>query len=386
MALENQRVVQVFIGSEILKHIEPGDFVISMRSFQGGLEWCRLSGSVSSAYVGLTPTKNVVPEFFRYLFKSEPYIQALQSTSNLVRDGQALRFENFAQVSLPLIPEDEQTQIAKFLDHETAKIDRLIEKQEALIQLLKEKRQAVISHAVTKGLNPHAPLKDSGIEWLGRVPAHWLTIPLARLVPSGRRITYGIVQPGEPDPQGRFMIRGQDYSSGWANPETFFRVTSVVEIPYRRARLMAGDLVMTIVGAGVGNTAVVPQWLDGSNITQTTARVAIDGEKADSNYVSAVLTSTVGKRSVEYYAKGAAQPGLNLEHVKIFPITLPPLEEQRDIADFIRRQTDKFEALVTEAARGVELLQERRTALISAAVTGKIDVRHWQPPTSSKNN
>ncbi|MBK9266059.1 MAG: restriction endonuclease subunit S [Polyangiaceae bacterium] len=173
MRLEDQSVMQVFTGADILKHVEPGDFVISMRSFQGGLEWCGYAGCVSSAYVGLTPIKSVVPGFFRYLFKSRPYIRALQSTSNLVRDGQALRFQNFAQVSLPLISDEEQTQIAKFLDYETAKIDALIEKQQQLIALLKEKRQAVISHAVTKGLNPDAPMRDSGVEWLGKVPAHW---------------------------------------------------------------------------------------------------------------------------------------------------------------------------------------------------------------------
>jgi type I restriction enzyme S subunit len=117
MELESQRVVQVITGSDILKHVEPNDFVISMRSFQGGLEWCQYSGSVSSAYIGLISIKHVVPEFFAYLFKCKPYIRALQSTSNLVRDGQALRFENFAQVSLPKILDDEQRQIANFLDH-----------------------------------------------------------------------------------------------------------------------------------------------------------------------------------------------------------------------------------------------------------------------------
>ena len=173
MEIESQRVVQVITGSDILKRIEPNDFVISMRSFQGGLEWCKYSGSMSSAYVALIPIKFVIPSFFSYLFKSSPYIQALQSTSNLVRDGQALRFENFSQVSLLKVPENEQQKIADFLDHETAKIDTLIEKQRQLIELLKEKRQAIISHAVTKGLNPNAKMKHSGVEWLGYIPEHW---------------------------------------------------------------------------------------------------------------------------------------------------------------------------------------------------------------------
>lgn len=283
--------------------------------------------------------------------------------------------EKYANLYLPLPPRDEQAKIASFLDRETSKIDGLVGEQRRLIELLKEKRQAVISHAVTKGLNPHAPLKPSGIQWLGDVPEHWKVLPLHRVVQERRRITYGIVQPGEPDPSGRFMVRGQDYSNGWANPDGIFRVSDAVEVPYQRARLRSGDLVITIVGAGVGNIAVVPEWLDGANITQTTARIAVDPRKADSQFVAAVLQGPIGKRSVELYAKGAAQPGLNLEHVRIFPITVPPPDEQREIAKFIRSRTEGLDALTAEAERAIELLQERRTALISAAVTGQIDVR-----------
>jgi type I restriction enzyme S subunit len=170
---EGRRVVEVIKGQDILKHVEPGDFVISMRSFQGGLEYSRVRGSISSAYVMLAPVKQIIPQFFSWLFKSQPYIQALQSTTNLVRDGQALRFSNFCQVDIPVIPADEQLAIATFLDNETAKIDALIAEQQRLIELLQEKRQAVISHAVTKGLNPNAPMKISGVEWLGEVPEHW---------------------------------------------------------------------------------------------------------------------------------------------------------------------------------------------------------------------
>ena len=162
MAQEGQRVVQVLIGADLLKHVEPNDFVISMRSFQGGIEWCALRGSISSAYVMLIPAESVHVKFFSYLFKCRPYIQALQSTSNLVRDGQALRYENFTLIDLPVIPYSEQQAIAEFLSHETTKIDALIAEQEHLIELLNEKRQAVISQAVTKGLNHAASMKDSG--------------------------------------------------------------------------------------------------------------------------------------------------------------------------------------------------------------------------------
>lgn len=149
MELEGRKVTLVLTGSEILKHVEAGDFVISMRSFQGGLELCKYSGSVSSAYIGLIPIKHVIHDYFKYLFKSITYIQALQSTSNLVRDGQALRFENFSQVDLVIVPEIEQQQIANYLDNATCKIDTLISKAQEAIELLKERRTALISATVT---------------------------------------------------------------------------------------------------------------------------------------------------------------------------------------------------------------------------------------------
>jgi type I restriction enzyme, S subunit len=149
MEIEGRKVTQVLTGSEILKHVEPGDFVISMRSFQGGLEYCGYTGSVSSAYIGLIPIKHIQARFFTYLFKSKPYIQALQSTSNLVRDGQALRFDNFSLVSLIIVPDDEQNAIADYLDNQIKYMDNLEDKANRAIILLKERRTALISAAVT---------------------------------------------------------------------------------------------------------------------------------------------------------------------------------------------------------------------------------------------
>lgn len=148
MTMEGQKVVQVIHGADILKHAEPNDFVISMRSFQGGIEWCGYSGSISSAYVMLTPNNNVYSNFFKYLFKSKSYIQALQSTTNLVRDGQALRFSNFSLVDLPLIPIEEQREISEHLDKVLSKFDALVKEAYNYIDLLVERRSTLISAAV----------------------------------------------------------------------------------------------------------------------------------------------------------------------------------------------------------------------------------------------
>jgi type I restriction enzyme S subunit len=232
----------------------------------------------------------------------------------------------------------------------------------------------VISDAVTKGLDPAAPMMDSRVEWLGDIPAHWDVIALSRLIDPKRPITYGIVQPGSGDPNGRYMVRGQDYSSGWNQPDEIFRVSPEIEEPYRRARLRAGDLVMTIVGAGTGNVATVPAFLEGANITQTTARIAPD-DGILGTFLSMSLASRVGQVQVQLFQKGAAQPGLNLEHLKAFRIPVPPRAEQVAIVGRITPEVSSLSALIGEASSAITLLQERRAALISAAVTGKIDVQ-----------
>lgn len=148
--LEGRRVVQVILNPEILKHVEPGDFVMHMRSFQGGLEISARAGCVSSAYVMLHKRNDqMVDSFYKYLFKSSAYIDALRSTSNLIRDGQALRFANFIQVYLPLPPAEAQERIASFLDERCAAIDEAIARQEQLIERLGEYRKSIIHHAVT---------------------------------------------------------------------------------------------------------------------------------------------------------------------------------------------------------------------------------------------
>lgn len=169
----------------------------------------------------------------------------------------------------------------------------------------------------------------------GWIPSDWGSLRLADLVQESRGIRYGIVQPGQYDPTGRFMIRGQDYSAGWADMSDFFRVSSSVEAPYRKARVQAGDLVMTIVGAGTGYVAEVPAWLDGANLTQTTARIAIDPKQAIPAFCKHVLLSSSGQIQVAKNIKGGAQPGLNCGDVENFVIQLPPLSVQKKIAEIL---------------------------------------------------
>ena len=356
--------------------VRGGDVVISIGPSFGKVMIVpnELAGAnLTQGTARLAPDSSISAEFLHWQMRSKVIHQSLAA----VTTGStflALNLEPLASTRVLLPPLPEQAAIVRFLDHADRRIRRVIRAKQKLIKLLEEQKQAIIHRAVTRGLDPNIRLKPSGVPWLGDVPEGWQVLQLRRLVRRGRRITYGIVQPGDLDPSGRFMVRGQDYSFGWAAPEKLFRVSDAIEVPYKRSRLLAGDLVLTIVGS-VGNVAIVPEWLDGANITQTTARVSLDPEKADAEFVAAELRGPVGRRSVELYVKGAAQPGLNLEHVRVFLLPIPSLEEQRRIAAFIDVETRPLQTTTTRAVREIELLREYRTRLIADVVTGKLDVR-----------
>ena len=178
MRLNDSKVMLALKGTDSFRHVEKDNFVISLRSFEGGIEHSDYTGCVSPAYTVLKSNIDIKAQYFKYLFKSGPYISALQSSTDSLRDGKSISYDQFGAIPLPKLSIKEQEKIASFLDYETAKIDILIEKQQRLIELLTEKRQAVISHAVTKGLNPDVPMKDSGVEWLGEVPEHWISAKL----------------------------------------------------------------------------------------------------------------------------------------------------------------------------------------------------------------
>lgn len=276
-------------------------------------------------------------------------------------------------VLLAAPPTAEQTAIAAFLDRETAKIDALVAEQQKLIALLKEKRQAVISHAVTKGLNPNAPMKPSGIEWLGDVPAHWEVKPLKWLTDPERPIMYGIVLPGPDVGEGIPILKGGNVKPSRMNLESMARTTPEIEAPYARARLKAGDLVYSIRGS-IGDCELVPEPLAGSNITQDVARVAVAVD-ACSRWVRFALLASAVREELASGSLGAAIRGVNIFDLKRASLPTPPLREQTEIADYLDNATAKLDELTCEAERTITLLKERRSALISAAVTGQIDVR-----------
>jgi type I restriction enzyme, S subunit len=276
-------------------------------------------------------------------------------------------------IQVPVSSEAEQRTIAAFLDRETAKIDALVAKKERLIDLLQEKRTALISKAVANGLDASVPTKDSRVETLGEIPPHWNVKRLWHLTPSQRRIMYGIVLPGPNVDEGVPIVKGGNVSPEGLRLEQLSRTTFEIEAGYARSRLKGGDLVYAIRGS-IGEVAVVPDELEGANLTQDAARVAYTGESHGKWLLYALRSARVFAQ-LEAGALGATIRGINIRDLKRALLPVPPKSEQVAIADFLDEKSDEIDQLLSEVQNAVARLREFRAALISAAVTGKIDVR-----------
>ena len=272
----------------------------------------------------------------------------------------------------------EQRAIAAFLDRETAKIDTLVAKKERLVELLQEKRSALISHAVTKGLDPDAPLKDSGVEWLGEIPAHWNCLSIARVTLSRCDGPFGSnLKSQHYSDNGVRVIRLQNIGA----PDFLDSDQVYIEATHARTlgdhSVLKGDLLVAGLGDDVhpvGRACVAPAGLDQAIVKADCFRFRIDQKKALSEFAAYQLSATA-LAAAGYFVTGSTRLRMNLTTTAAKKIALPPLPEQRTIAAFLDRETAQIDGLVAKVREAIDRLKELRTALISAAVTGKIDVR-----------
>jgi type I restriction enzyme, S subunit len=317
------------------------------------------------------------PRFVYWWTRSQSYrAQVEAACTGTSASMKNLAQEQFASLVLPLPPLAEQRAVALFLERETAKVDALIAEQRRLIQLLQEQRQAVISTTITKGLDSSVRMKASGVDWLGDIPSHWRTTPLKWLTDPDRPIMYGIVLPGPDVGSGVPILKGGNIRPARMNLGAMARTTPEIEAPYARARLREGDLVYSIRGS-IGDCEIVPRSLEGSNITQDVARIAVKG--ACATFVRWALLSAPIREELASGSLGAAVRGVNIFDLKRVVLPTPPPDEQAKIGAYLDGETRQCEQLMREAERAIDLLLERRSAMISAAVTGQIDVRGLAP-------
>jgi type I restriction enzyme S subunit len=291
--------------------------------------------------------------------------------------------ETFRGYRFAFPPIDEQSAIAVFLDRETARIDALVEEQHRLIALLKEKRQAVISHAVTKGLDPNAPMKDSGVEWLGEVPAHWQVLSLARVTTAKCDGPFGSGLKSEHyTDEGVRVIRLQNIrASGFDGTDAAFIGESYYRDELGGHDVLSGDVLIAGLGDErntVGRACVAPSGIEPAMVKADCFRFRVNSSTALPKFVATELTAG-SAFDAGILSSGSTRSRIPLSVMATRKLALPPLSEQSVILEFLEGETRKIDLLLDEANSGIVLLKERRNALISAAVTGEIDVRGLAP-------
>jgi type I restriction enzyme S subunit len=315
-------------------------------------------------------------EFFFHFSRNNLF---WKQANTLVGGGAQPQFNAnaIADLMLPCPSLLEQASIAKVFSD----IDDLIESLDKLIEKKKNIKQGAMQELITgKKRLPRFDEYSNDLSKqyqqteFGKVPEDWKIIQLKNIVDPVKSIRYGIVQPGNFDPNGRYMIRGQDYSEskGWARPSEVFKVSDVVEKKYKNARVKTGDIIMTIVGY-CGHVDIIPEWLDGANLTQTTARISIDDRKALNKFCKYQLESSFGKLQVATYLKGAAQPGLNCGDVENFVLALPSIPEQSAIAKVLSDMDSEIEELEQKRDKYRYL----KIGMMQQLLTGRIRLK-WQ--------
>ncbi|WP_349616813.1 restriction endonuclease subunit S [Azotobacter salinestris] len=317
---------------------------------------------------------------FDSLYQGKVNYPAIKQTTGI----QNLDSEAYLQERFCFPPRAEQTQIARFLDHETARIDALIEEQQRLIELLKEKRQAVISRAVTKGLDPRVPMKDSGVEWLGEVPAHWVVSRVKRECAVKGRIGFrGYTTDDLVDAGDGALVLGatqiNDIGDICLDEPVYISWGKYYESP--EIMVESGDVLVVQRGSTCGKVGFVRG--EFGPLTINPSLVLLNKFSCVPEYVFRFLSSGLVQRLLNSVTGNTAIPMLSQEQIGNVALCLPPVAEQLKISEYIATVTEKLDRLVSEAFIALTTLEERRSALISAAVTGKIDLRGWQPPAST---
>jgi type I restriction enzyme S subunit len=323
--------------------------------------------------------KSIQPSFLLSAIASNTIqAQIFSSENGTSREG--LTFSQIANLVLA-VPSNlsEQQAIASFLDRETAKIDALIAKKERLIELLQEKRTAIISHALTKGLDPTVPLRDSGVEWLGEVPAHWKVLSVRRLA--------GMIEQGwSPVAEDRLasedewgVIKLSAVNQGLFRPEEHKTLPEDMEAD-KRYEIKAGDFLLTRANTPnlVGDVCVVSNTRPHLMLSDLVYRVFVDDNRVSRKYLCYWFLCRAGRYQITRDARGSSLSMVKVSQnsIRSWLVALPPFLEQQAIASYLDHETAKIDALIAKIREGIEKLKEYRTGLISAAVTGKIDVRN----------
>jgi type I restriction enzyme S subunit len=357
-----ERTVTASKDFHLLKLVEPGDFVISLRSFQGGLEIAHCRGIISPAYTVLKPRDEARRAYFKQFFKSPDFIDSMTLFVTGIREGQNIDYERLSRAYLPMPPADEQEAIGRFLDHWNGRLEKAIRSKRRVIALLQEQKQAIIHRAVTRGLDPNVKLNDSGIPWLGEIPAHW----------EVRRAKYVFHEVDERSKDGTETHLAMSQKLGLV-PSDMVK-SALRSDSYAGGKVCRpGDLVLNRLKAHLGVFAIAGQ-LGVISPDYSVFRKIIE---MDVEYFEAVLKSSACRRELRIRAKGLVEGFWRLYTDDFYDIRLPlpPVAEQNAIMKAVLEETLTLTTAIARFEREITLLREYRTRLTADVVTGKLDVR-----------
>ena len=339
------RTVEATKSLDTLKLVEVGDFVISLRSFQGGIELCHDRGIISPAYTILKPT-HIKSCYFKYLGKSPVYLQLLKSMVTGIREGQNIDYGKLKENLIPIPTEAEQEAIANYLDKVTSKIDAAIAQQQKMIELLNERKQIIINNAVTKGLDPTAKMRPSGIPWLGNIPAHWEVRKLKQIV----RLQSGETINSEMFTESGYPVFGGNGFRGYT--DTYNHDGNYILIGRQ--------------GALCGNI----NYAHGQFFATEHAVVVYPLKNEDIIWLGELLRSS----NLNQYSQSAAQPGLSVSVIGNICYPYPPDKEKKKISTYLQSVLPKIENGINICNDRIDLLQERKQIIINEVVTGKVKI------------
>ena len=362
------RTVLALKDLQLLKRVLPGDFVISLRSFQGGIEFARSEGIISPAYTILYPVESAHHAFLSKVFKSRFYIDNLSQCVTGIRQGQNIDYERLARSYLPLPPLSEQSDIVRVLDHADRRIGRYVRAKEKLIALLEEQKQAIIHQAVTGRIDvrtgqPYPDYKPSGMEWLGYIPTHWQVLRNGRLFAQRNEIGF----PGLPilEVSLRTGVRVRDFENSdrkqVMSDRNMYKRAVKGDIAYNMMRMWQGAVGTTPIDGLVSPAYVVAKPLAGM----------------EPRYFSALFRTGAYMSEVDKFSRGIVKDRNRLywEDFKQMPTPCPQPSEQIFIADAIEHGVATLDERIRLTERQIDLIRELRTRLIADVVTGKFDVR-----------